>query len=152
MELAHHEWITLMQREDESESENRYQMVHDLAVFKEATTFQSNVIYFLSGLKLSQEENERIKGSFVKIDTNADGYISKEEARESFDRLKKECLTVAELNEDFEQTWELLDNDYSGTISYNEFVGAVTNKVALLSDANLKIAFNMLDKNGDGTL
>ena len=38
-ELCHHEWISIMQREDMIESENRYQMVHDLGIFKEATTF-----------------------------------------------------------------------------------------------------------------
>ena len=52
----------------------------------------------MAGLKLTQEETDRIKGSFVRIDEDADGYISKDEARAAFDRLKKECLTVAELN------------------------------------------------------
>ena len=43
-----------------------------------------------------------------------------------------------------------LDTDQDRRLDYNEFLSAATNRVKLLNDENLKMAFQVLDKNGDG--
>ena len=42
----------------------------------------------------------------------------------------------------------LIDTDGNGTLEYSEFVAASVDRKVLLSDKKLKIAFNMLDKDG----
>lgn len=61
-------------------------------------------------------------------------------------------MVAVELDDDFDNTFNLLDTNSDGKISFNEFVGAFTEKVALLNEENLQAAFNKLDSNGDGTI
>ena len=42
----------------------------------------------------------------------------------------------------------LIDTDGNGTLEYSEFIAASIDRKILLSDKKLKIAFNMLDKDG----
>lgn len=45
-----------------------------------------------------------------------------------------------------------LDKDGNGLIDYSEFITAAIDKAHLLSKDNLKAAFNMLDRDGGGTI
>ena len=51
-----------------------------MAIFKRASDFQSNMIYYLSGLTLKEEQKLSLRKSFVKLDSDGDGYISMQEA------------------------------------------------------------------------
>lgn len=42
----------------------------------------------------------------------------------------------------------LIDTDGNGTLEYSEFIAAAIDRKLLLSDKKLKVAFNMLDKDG----
>ena len=69
-----------MKRKDPLDDDMKYKIVHNLQDFRNATAFQSNVIYYLSGLRLEQEEMNALRSSFVKIDADGDGYITIDEA------------------------------------------------------------------------
>lgn len=45
-----------------------------------------------------------------------------------------------------------IDTDKSGAIDYHEWISATINKKKLLSDKNLRTAFDAFDENGDGTI
>jgi calcium-dependent protein kinase len=45
-----------------------------------------------------------------------------------------------------------MDKDGDGQISYDEFIAAAINKVALLNENNIKSAFEMIDLDGNGQL
>ena len=45
-----------------------------------------------------------------------------------------------------------LDKNCNGVIDYSEFLVAAANKELLLSTENLKLAFNMFDKDQNGTI
>ena len=45
-----------------------------------------------------------------------------------------------------------MDIDNDGKISWDEFLTAACNKVALLNEKNIKAAFKILDTNGDGQI
>lgn len=45
-----------------------------------------------------------------------------------------------------------LDRNCNGAIDYTEFLVAASNKETLLTDINLKFAFNMFDKDKNGTI
>jgi calcium-dependent protein kinase len=49
-----------------------------------------------------------------------------------------------------QQLFDEIDMDMNGTIDYNEFLSAASNKESLLSDANLNLCFRKIDRNKDG--
>lgn len=48
--------------------------------------------------------------------------------------------------------FDAVDIDQSGFIDYTEFLVASANQKSLLSDARLKAAFKMFDKDGSGKI
>ena len=66
-------------------------------------------------LKLSPEEEEKVRQQFALLDDNGDGYISKSE-------LRKAAKTLGFTNNMLVQTLDLADLDGDGTISFEEFV------------------------------
>ncbi len=48
----------------------------------------------------------------------------------------------------FHKLIKAIDQDKSGSIDYDEFIIACINKENLLSEANLRIAFNSIDRDG----
>ena len=53
---------------------------------------------------------------------------------------------------DLEEILKNIDSDSNGYIEYEEFIVATINKNLLLTENNLKEAFNYFDKNGSGLL
>lgn len=45
-----------------------------------------------------------------------------------------------------------MDRDGDGKVTWDEFVTAAINKIALLNDRNIKAAFNVLDTDGNGRI
>ena len=45
-----------------------------------------------------------------------------------------------------------MDRDGDGYITWEEFIAAATDKIALLNDSNLKAAFAVLDEDGNGRI
>ena len=45
-----------------------------------------------------------------------------------------------------------VDGDASGSIDFDEWCTATINQQELMSEPNMKAAFNLFDKNGDGTI
>lgn len=45
-----------------------------------------------------------------------------------------------------------IDTDGDGVIDYSEFIAAAYNREILLSQQNLKVAFNMFDQDGNGQI
>jgi Ca2+-binding EF-hand superfamily protein len=43
-----------------------------------------------------------------------------------------------------------MDKDNNGRVTWEEFVSAASDKIALLNEENIKSAFRVLDMNGDG--
>ena len=52
----------------------------------------------------------------------------------------------------FEEIMNALDKNCNGVIDYSEFLVAAANKELLLSTGNLKMAFDMFDKDSNGTI
>ena len=55
-------------------------------------------------------------------------------------------------DEEIEQVYSNLDQNKDGLIDYNEFVQASMDQQECLKEENLKVAFELLDKDGSGTL
>jgi len=53
---------------------------------------------------------------------------------------------------EFQEIMQEIDRDGDGLVAYSEFLSASVNKVKLLTDQNLQIAFGMLDTDKNGTI
>jgi len=47
---------------------------------------------------------------------------------------------------------EAMDVNHDGRVTWDEFVAAAIDKVALLKEKNIDAVFNLLDKNSDNTI
>ena len=52
--------------------------------------------------------------------------------------------------QDWHELVHQLDTNQDGKIDYGEFITAAVNRTRLLNEENLRIAFNLLDKDGNG--
>ena len=76
------------------------------------------------------------------VDTNSDRFICRKEIEASF-RQKGKLLSDEELEDIFSR----VDMDGNGFINYWEFLAATMNSSTMLCNENLKVAFEMFDKN-----
>ena len=53
-------------------------------------------------------------------------------------------------SQDWSELIHQLDTNQDGKIDYGEFITAAVNRARLLSEENLRIAFQMFDKDGNG--
>lgn len=86
---------------------------------------------------------------FHNFDTDGDGVITLHEIHEG---LKKVFGDVKGSMVIFEEIIRSLDLNGNGAIDYTEFLTAASNKESLLCEINLRLAFNMFDKDKSGTI
>ena len=55
-------------------------------------------------------------------------------------------------SQDWEQLVNQLDTNQDGKIDYGEYITAAVNRIRLLNEENLRIAFNLFDKDGNGLI
>ena len=53
-ELLGHKWLSMMRRQPVIEQAEKYQVLHNMTSFKNANTFQCNVISFLTGFAIEK--------------------------------------------------------------------------------------------------
>ena len=108
---------------------------------------QAALTYIVNYLMTKEEKNEMLE-MFQSLDKNGDGVLSKEEIYEGY----KESLGEVEARKEVERIMSEVDIDNSGSIDYNEFVMAATNRQKMLNKEKLEATFNMFDKDGSGTI
>lgn len=82
---------------------------------------------------------------FFKLDKNKDGYITLKE-------LKEGMKNTPNINE-IADILQGVDTDKNGAINYTEFIAATLDQKGLISSTSLiKDAFQLFDKNNDGTI
>ena len=102
---------------------------------------------YLATQVMREEDKEKLKNTFVAMDKNGDGKLSRSELIAGFISLG-EYPKVAAIKVD--DILSNIDTDKNGFIVYSEFLMALMSKKQVLSKKSLKQAFNTFDKNGDG--
>jgi len=108
---------------------------------------QAALTYIVNHL-LSKEEKNELLELFQSFDKNGDGVLSKEEIFEGY----KATLGEIEAKKEVERIMTEIDIDRSGTIDYNEFLIAATNRQSVLNKEKLEQTFKMFDKDGNGSI
>ena len=85
---------------------------------------------------------------FRRMDDSGEGLLSKEELKANYSKYFSDVLTDHEFNEII----KVIDQDNSGQISCEEFLRATINYENIVSDKNLKMAFEYFDKDHSGAL
>ena len=85
---------------------------------------------------------------FLKLDTSKDGLLSIEEIKNGIGQV----MGPVKSQKEYMDMMKSLDRDGNGVIDYTEFITAAIDKVAFLSGENLRAAFQILDKDGGGTI
>ncbi len=108
---------------------------------------QAALTYIVNYLMTKEEKNDMIE-MFQSLDTNGDGVLSREEIYEGY----RQTLGDVEARKEVDRIMDEIDMDKNGTIDYNEFVLAATNRQKLLNKEKLESTFKIFDKDGNGTI
>ena len=96
----------------------------------------------------NQEELLELKEIFCAFDKNCDGRLTKEELHEGLNRI----YHVNNIKSSLECLMKTIDTDNNGFIEFEEFVRASIDKEKLLTEKNLKIAFDLFDRDKNGAI
>ena len=90
------------------------------------------------------------------MDTEKNGYLTVDNVNEALDEFLKLKQTINgesqmvtctnHTEEEYKQIMESMDLNHDGKVTWEEFVAAAIDKVALLNDQNIDAVFNLLDK------
>lgn len=103
---------------------------------------------FLVSIMATKEEKAELLRVFQALDKNNDGLLSKEEL---LDGYKQYCKS-GNPEDEMAAVMDAIDTNKSGAIDYSEFVMATVNRQGLLSKQRLQAAFNLFDKDGNGSI
>lgn len=94
---------------------------------------------------LSNEEQEKVYKTFKAFDLNNDGKITKDELISGYRKFYRD-LPEKEILVQVERLFKKGDPDSKGFIGYSEWQMATIDKLLLLQEEKLQMAFNLFDK------
>ena len=148
-ELLKYEWFAQSNQMGRLTEDRQLNISANLASFAKTTTFQSGVCSIIANLQTKAEELSECREMFLKFDANNDGFITLDELQSGYQDLQQIFHMQAP---DVMALMKSADLNGDGRIDYAEFIAAAYEKSLLLSQQNLRAAFNMMDVDGDGTL
>jgi calcium-dependent protein kinase len=108
---------------------------------------QASLTYIVNHL-MSKEDKNEMHEIFSSFDKNGDGVLSRDEIFEGY----KSILGEVEALKEVDRIMKEADLDKSGSIDYNEFLIACSNRQKLLNKEKLESTFKMFDKDGNGSI
>lgn len=146
-EALHHPWL----QENGSSGQDQISLrtVTSLEGYARAPHLV-RVCLLLIASRLSETELKKFRRRFISLDPEGDGYLTPEVLEEAL----RERMGCWGLDVDFEQIFDAMDLDQSGSISYTEFVAAcLHSKLRSFDGRKLSDrAFYAMDVDGDGLL
>ena len=127
--------------------------------------FLKNITEFCAEQKLQQatlaflvhnfapkEELDELKKIFFAFDKNGDGKLSKEEFVKGLANNNNNLNTILKTDGTIEGLLKNIDSDNNGYIGFEEFLIASINKEKILTEKNLKMAFDVFDRDKSGKI
>jgi len=116
--------------------------------FHAGRKLQQAALTYIVNYLLSKEEKNELLVTFQTLDKNGDGVLSREEIYEGY----KDILGEVEAQKEVDRIMEKADIDKSGSIDYNEFIMAASNRQKMLNKEKLEATFKIFDKDGNGSI
>ena len=129
-------------------NENLNYITNNLKNFKANKKLQQATLAFIVHNTIKKEDIEDMRKAFQEFDENGDGRLNKEELIKGLSKVMNPQEATIEVN----RIMELVDGDNNGFIEYEEFLRASMNKEKLLTENNIKLAFDMFDKDKSGKI
>ena len=149
-EALTHPWFTLVDSnqciEKSVNPESLNSVIKNMIEFRAEQKLQQAALAFLVHNLSSQQEVSEIKDVFMLFDQNGDGRLSKDELLTGITKITTERKII----NDFDILIDTMDTDKNGFIEFEEFVRASIDKEKLLTEKNLKLAFDRFDKDKSG--
>jgi calcium-dependent protein kinase len=142
-----HRWLTDNTKKN-LDQKFSIKCLNNMKKFHAERKLQQAALTYIVNHLLSKEEKNELLELFQAFDKNGDGVLSKEEIFEGY----KSILGEVEASKEVERIMNEVDIDRSGTIDYNEFVMAATNRQNILNKEKLEATFKMFDKDGSGSI
>ena len=127
--------------------------------------FMNNITQFCAEQKLQQatlaflvhnfapkEELNELKKIFFAFDKNGDGKLSKEEFVTGLTNIDINLNLNLKEEESLNSLIKNIDSDNNGYITFEEFLIASVNKEKILTENNLKMAFDVFDRDKNGCI
>jgi calcium-dependent protein kinase len=147
-EALDHIWIKKNSPDGKLINNYTNKMMDNFKVFRADEKLLEATLAFITNQLTTKDEISDIKKMFLDMDVNHDGLLGYEEIVEVYKNVYNKLNPEEEVKEIFLK----VDSDKSGYISYDEFIRACVDKKKILTEDRLEQAFNMFDKNGDGSI
>ena len=149
-EALEHKWFTMTENKrnlhNTISDESLMTVIKNISEFRAEQKLQQATLAFLVHNLSTQEDLSELKEVFLSFDKNGDGRLTKDELLKGMTRVTTETKIIDSLDE----LMKTIDTDNNGYIEFEEFIRASIDKEKLLTEKNLKIAFDVFDKDKSG--
>lgn len=151
-EALNHIWFKKM-RECVKENfviskERLNQVANNLKNFRANMKLQQATLAYIVHNLIKKEDMKEMREVFLKFDLNGDGRLTKDELLKGLSNVMTPNEAMAEVN----RMMQIIDVDGNGFIEYEEFLRATMNRNKLLTDENLRVVFDKIDKDKSGKI
>ena len=130
--------------------ENINMFMKNITEFCAEQKLQQATLAFLVHNYAPKDELNELKKIFFAFDKNGDGKLSKEEFIKGLTNIDINLNINLKSDGSFEGLLRNIDSDNNGYITFEEFLIASVNKEKLLTEENLKMAFDVFDRDKNG--
>eukprot|EP00826_Nyctotherus_ovalis_P024653 TRINITY_DN1902_c0_g2_i2.p1 TRINITY_DN1902_c0_g2~~TRINITY_DN1902_c0_g2_i2.p1 ORF type:complete len:313 (+),score=72.26 TRINITY_DN1902_c0_g2_i2:773-1711(+) len=147
-----HRWIT-KRKFNKLNPETATTLLNNLKTFQSQHKLQQAALMYIVTNFLGKSEREELQQTFMALDKNADGKLSREELIDGYTEMYG---SAEEAEKEVNAIMKNVDVDHNGYIDYSgslfelliEFLIASINKKKILSAENMRRAFQLFDKVG----
>jgi calcium-dependent protein kinase len=122
--------------------------LNNLKNFRAERKLQLATLYFMVHSLVAKQDLKFIRDLFNNFDKDKDGRLTKEEIQKGLKSAQFSDFS----EKDMQRLMNVVDMDCNGYIEYQEFIAAAYDKKKILTEFNLKKAFDMLDKDKRGKI
>ena len=135
---------------DNKNSNNFKIFIKNITEFCAEQKLQQATLAFLVHNFAPKEELDELKKIFFAFDKNGDGKLSKEEFVTGLTNNNNNLNSLLKEDNNIKGLLKNIDQDNNGYIGFEEFLIASINKEKILTEKNLKMAFNVFDRDKSG--